>query len=145
MNHKQWRTWKCLALVGLLCLPISAVWAQDTHAGMRMADMAQALHLTAEQRKQVKVSMGHSREDMHQIREAMKQNNMRLKKLNPSQKDYRKKVKHLAHEMGVLMEKRIVLQARMRASLYSILSDEQRTIAAKLQKNHPHMHPHDGM
>jgi len=145
MNHKQRWTWKYWALVGLLCLPTSAVWAQNTHAGMNMERMAQALHLTDEQREKVKVSMGDSREEMHQIREAMQQKNMRLKKLNPSEKGYREKVKHLAHAMGVLMEKKTILNARMRASLYSILSDEQREIAVKLQNHHSHIHPRDGV
>jgi len=106
--------------------------------GPAMHRMAEALHLSDEQREQLKRIYRAARGETMKLRDAMRDNRRALRGLDPASPDYLARVKRLAAEKARLVERMELHRAGVRAKVAAILTPEQRR---RLKEWRKHRHP----
>lgn len=93
------------------------------------------LDLTDEQKEKVKSIVEANRTALEPLREQGKTNRARLKELRNGGQFDQAQVEAIAAEQGNITAKMIVERERVRAEIFSILTDEQKAKAAEMQTN----------
>lgn len=95
--------------------------------------MFRGLDLTDEQKAKLKEFRTASRTNMQPTREALKANREKMQELTANGAFDEGQVTTLANEQAALQAKMIVERQRMKAKLFSILTDEQKAKMAEMK------------
>ena len=129
-----------LGLAMALSLGMAATAGAFTgeHGGkhQRFERMADKLDLNDEQRQQCKQIHRQARPQMLELKDAMQDNREALHKLNPESPQFAKQVAELARQQGELVTQKIIQHSQVQASLFAILTPEQREMAKNMKRHH---------
>ena len=109
--------------------------------GPDMERLAKRLDMTEEQRAQMKMIRNKYREMKVDLRDRMRQNRSELRELSRQADFDEAAIRRLAEKQGDLKAEMIVLQARQRADLGTILTEEQRARLQQMRMRKHHRHP----
>jgi len=105
--------------------------------GARLDRLASRLDMTAEQRADVRAIMAGSRDEVITLRGRMQANRADLRHVT-GESDYDEaEVRRIAEEQGDLRAEMIVLRARQRAEIRSVLTDTQVAQLEKMRQRRP--------
>lgn len=118
-------------IIGLITLvSIGFIGAGQAHKqggpGFNLDRMSNRLDLTDDQRAQVEEIVASTRPEMNELREAMKENRVRLDELKQQETFDEDRIRELAGKQGELKAEMMVLRAGQRNQINAILTDEQR-------------------
>lgn len=102
----------------------------------RYERMADKLDLNDEQRQQLKQIHRKARPQKLELKDAMQDNREALRKLDPESSQFDTQVAELARQQGELVTQKIIQHNQVRASVFAILTAEQREMAKKMKRNH---------
>lgn len=106
-----------------------------------MERLAKRLDLSEEQRAQTKAISNKYRDMKVDLRDRMRQNRSELRELTRQADFDESAIRRLAEKQGDLKAEMIVLRARQRADLGTILTGEQRARLQQMRVRKPHRHP----
>ncbi len=134
---------KVISVLGLatalsLGLAATATASSCGHGGhhQRFSHMIDNLDLNDQQQQQFKQIHRQVRPQMLELKDAMQDNREALRKLDPTSDQFDKQVAELARQQGELVTQKIIRHNEVRASVFTILTPEQRQIAKKMKRNH---------
>ena len=102
----------------------------------RYERMADKLDLNDGQRQQLKQIHRKARPQMLELKDAMQDNREALRKLDPKSPQFDTQVAELARQQGELVTQKIIQHNQVRASVFAILTPEQREMAKKMKRKH---------
>jgi len=108
------------------------------HGGkqQRYERMADKLDMNDEQRRQLKQIHRQARPQILELKDAMQDNREAMRKLDPKSVQFDAQVARLAKQQGELLTQKIIQRNQVRASVFAILTPEQREAAKKMKRNH---------
>jgi len=137
------KTMKMISTLGLaMALSLGMATTAEAFQGQsggkqqRYERMADKLDMNDEQRQQLKQIHRQARPQMLELKDAMQDNREALRKLDPKSSQFSTQVAELAKQQGELVTQKIIQRNQMRASVFAILTAEQREAAKKMKRNH---------
>ena len=108
------------------------------HGGkqQRYERMADRLDMSDQQRQQLKQIHRQARPQMLDMKDAMQDNREALRKLDPKSPQFDTQVAELAKQQGELVTQKIIQRQQLRASVFAILTPEQREVAKQMKRKH---------
>jgi len=142
------------AVVALLSAGFTQLAYAFPHQGgggeCHMQRIAHELHLTDQQRQQMKQIYRDNRNTGMTIHDGMQDNRDAMHKLDPGAKDYSAQVEKLANAKAKLVKQMVIHRAQVRSQMFAVLTPEQQAKAAELKKHRDAgdqggFHPGDAM
>ena len=111
----------------------------------KIEKMQENLQLTDQQVTDIKaINKKYKDSDGKALRQAKKQSHKSFKMLNPSDANYQQQVNKLADEQANSARARVLLQGKIKADIYKVLTAEQQRLMrekmAERQQKHAHKH-----
>ena len=108
------------------------------HGGkqQRYERMADKLDMNDQQRQQLKQIHRQARPQMLKLKDAMQDNREAMRKLDPNSAQFSAELAKLAKQQGELVTQKIIQRNQVRASVFAILTPEQRKVAKQMKRKH---------